>query len=48
MIPAEHGVKFQRNVRPLRAGVDRKGFGRWGEVGFELGIEGHTGCGYRG
>ena len=39
-----HGIHrkwymFQKNVRPLRPGLDRKGFGRWDGVGLEVGVK---------
>lgn len=37
---------FQKNVRPLRPGLGRKGFRRWDGVGLEVGIKGHVGFGY--
>lgn len=40
--------ELQRKMRPLRTGLDRKGFGRWGEVGLELGTEGCIGFRYIG
>lgn len=40
--------KFQRNVRPLRTGLDTEVFGRWDGVESEVGVEGYVGFGYKG